>query len=92
MIKNKIIYNNFSDYQFKVAKAKGSFLWDDQGKKLIDFTSGWNVTNLGWNHPEITQEMIKQIKTNTYIPQWTADPIQERYAEELSKALPKRLN
>ncbi len=92
MIKNHIIYNNFSDYQFRVTKAKGSFIWDDNNKKLIDFTSGWNVTNLGWNHPEITEVMIKQIKTNTYIPQWTSDSIQEKYAEELSKALPKGLN
>jgi len=92
MIKKRIVFNNFSDYQFTVLKAKGSFLWNNQGKKLIDFASGWNVTNLGWNHPEITQAMIKQIKTNTYIPQWTLDPIQEKYAEELAKSLPKGLN
>ena len=92
MIRNKIIFNFFSDYQFKVTKAQGSFLWDNQGNKLIDFSAGWNVANLGWNHPEIAEAMIKQIKINTYVPQWTSDPIQEKYAEELSKALPEGLN
>lgn len=92
MIKNHIIYNNFSDYQFRVTKTKGSFIWDDNNKKLIDFTSGWNVTNLGWNHPEITEAIIKQAKKNTYAPMWTADPIQEEYAYALCSALPKDLN
>lgn len=91
MIKNRIIYNSFSDYQFKVTKAKGSFIWDDNNKKLIDFTSGWNVTNLGWNHPEITEAIIKQARKNTYAPMWTADPIQEEYAYLLCSVLPKDL-
>ena len=92
MIKNKIIYNSFSNYQYKLIKAQGSFLWNDKGNKLIDFTSGWNVTNLGWNHPEITEAIIKQAKKNTYAPMWTADPIQEEYAKQLIQSLPKTLN
>lgn len=92
MMKNKIIYNSFSDYSFEVAKAEGSYIWEKGGKKLIDFTSGWNVTNLGWNHPEITEAMIKQAKKNTYTPMWTADPIQNQYADLLTSSLPKELN
>ena len=92
MIKNHIIYNNFSDYQFGISKAEGSYIWDDNNRKIIDFTSGWNVTNLGWNHPEITNAIIKQAKKNTYAPMWTADPIQEEYALALCSALPKGLN
>lgn len=91
MIKNHIIYNNFSDYQFRVTKAKNSFIWDNENNKLIDFSSGWNVTNLGWNHPEITEAIIKQAKKNTYAPMWTADPIQEEYAQALCSSLPKDL-
>lgn len=92
MIKNKIIYNNFSDWTFDLAKAKGDYLWDSKGNKLIDFTSGWNVTNLGWNNPEIIDAVTKQAKINTYAPMWTADPIQNEYAELLTKSLPSKLN
>ncbi len=92
MIKNKIIYNNFCEYSFDFIKAEESNVWDQDGNKLIDFTSGWNGTNLGWNNKEIAETMIKQIKKNTYAPMWTADPIQNQYANELSKLLPKRLN
>src|SRR3990167_10308038 len=91
MIKNRIIYNTFSDYKFKFTRAQGSFVWDDDGHKLIDFTSGWNVINLGWNHPEIAEPISIQVKKNVYAPMWTADPIQERYAEALTNSLPSPL-
>ncbi len=92
MLKNKLLYNNFSDWRFDIKKAKDSFIWDQNGNKIIDFTSAWNVTNLGWNNSEITAAIIDQAKKNTYVPGWTADPIQNRLAEELTKSLPRELN
>lgn len=91
MIKNHIIYNNFSDWQFDIKKASGSFVWDSDGHKMIDFTSGWNVVNLGWNNNEINSAIIKQAKKNIYAAMWHADPIQEQYAEKLVASLPKGL-
>lgn len=91
MLKRNIIYNDFSDWRFDLVKASGSYLWDNKGNKLIDFTSGWNVTNLGWNHPEINKAVVAQFKSNTYAPMWTADPIQDKYAKTLSNSLPKKL-
>lgn len=82
----------FSDWIFDVSKARGDFIWDKAGNKLIDFTSGWNVTNLGWNHPEISEAIIKQTKKNTYASMWTADSTQNEYAKLLTQSLPKVLN
>lgn len=92
MIRNNILYAQFCNWQFSVKKASGSFIWDQNNKKLIDFTSGWNVTNLGWNHLEINQAMISQIKKNTYEPMWTNDEIQEKFAKAMVKTLPKELD
>lgn len=91
MLKNRIIYSDFSEWIFDVSKAKGSYIWDKEGNKLLDFTSGWNVTNLGWNHPEITEAIIKQVRKNTYVPMWTADSVQNEYADALARSLPKEL-
>lgn len=92
MLTKLVIYNSFSPWQFDILKAKDSFIWDGSGSKLIDFTSGWNVVNLGWNHPEVNDAAVKQLKTNTYAPMWTADPIQVEYAKTLTNSLPKKLN
>ncbi len=91
MIKNKIIYNIFSEYQFKISKAQDSYIWDEKGNELIDFTSGWNVVNLGWNNKEVNDAIAKQAKKNIYTSMWLADPIQEEYAEKLTSSLPKTL-
>lgn len=91
MLKNHIIYNCYLDWSFDVERAEGSFLWTRNGQPLIDFTSGWNTTNLGWNHPEINEALIGQVKKNTYAPMWTADAAQNEYAALLTAALPAPL-
>jgi acetylornithine/N-succinyldiaminopimelate aminotransferase len=60
MTNSRILYSDFFRLDITVAKAEGSFLWDDKGKKYIDFTSGWNVANLGWNHPEVNEAVREQ--------------------------------
>jgi 4-aminobutyrate aminotransferase-like enzyme len=92
MVRKHIAYNDFSNWRFLVTKAAGSYLWDEKNRKIIDFTSGWNVANLGWNNLEVNEAVIKQAKRNVYVPMWTSDSIQEEYAAALTSALPKQLN
>lgn len=41
----------YTPSQLVVAKAKGCYVWTVDGRKLIDFTSGVLVANLGYDHP-----------------------------------------
>lgn len=92
MIHRNILYNNFSGHRFEVSKAEGSLIYDLEGKEYIDFTSGWNVANLGWNHPEINKEISEQLQKGTGIAFWHSVDIQSRYAQELTASLPAGLN
>ena len=94
MIENSIVYRNFKGkYEyFPLSKAEGAEIWDRDGKCYIDFTSGWNVTNLGWNNKEITDALITQANKNVQGLLWGSDPIQEEYAAALTAALPKGLD
>jgi putrescine aminotransferase len=94
MIENSIVYRDFKGkYEyFPISRAEGSLIWDRDGKRFIDFTSGWNVTNLGWNHPEIKEAIVEQTNKNIQGLLWGSDPIQEEYAKVLTSALPKELN
>ncbi|HVG01654.1 MAG TPA: aspartate aminotransferase family protein [Nitrospira sp.] len=91
MVKNHIIYNVYLDWSFDLSRAERSYLWTKDGQPLIDFTSGWNTTNLGWNHPEIAEALVAQAAQNTYAPMWTADAMQTKYADLLTEALPAPL-
>lgn len=94
MIENSIVYRNFKGkYEyFPLLKALGSEIWDRDGKRYIDFSSGWNVTNLGWNNKEITEAIIVQANKNVQGLLWGSDPIQEEYAKAITDALPKELD
>jgi 4-aminobutyrate aminotransferase-like enzyme len=93
MIENSIVYRNLKKYNFfRMSKAEGALVYDNEGKEYIDFTSAWNVTNLGWNNPEIKEAVIKQAEKNAQGLLWGSDPIQEAYAEKLTSVLPKGLD
>ncbi|TSC75076.1 MAG: putrescine aminotransferase [Parcubacteria group bacterium Gr01-1014_30] len=94
MIENSIVYRKIGvKYEYlALSKAEGSFVWDKSGKRYIDFTSVWNVTNLGWNNPEVTEALVEQTKKNTQGLLWGSDPIQEEYARALTDTLPKELD
>lgn len=94
MIENSIVYRDFKGkYEYlPLSRAEGSLIWDKDGKRYIDFTSGWNVTNLGWNHPEVTEALVIQAKKNVQGLLWGSDPIQEEYAAALISVLPKGLD
>lgn len=92
MIKHHIVYNDFSPWEFRLSKSLNSYIYDSNNKQYIDFTSGWNVTNLGWNHPEVNEAIRKQAEKNVYAPMWISDPVQEEYANLLTSVLPKELD
>ena len=92
MIRKNIAYTTFNNHRFELEKAEGSLLWDKDSKKYIDFTSGWNVTNLGWNQSEVNDAVAVQVKKSSYSPMWASDPIQEELALKLTQSLPKELN
>jgi len=66
MIDSSIVYRDFKGkYEYlPLARAEGSLIWDQKGKQYIDFTSAWNVTNLGWNHLEVNEAIVEQTKKN----------------------------
>jgi 4-aminobutyrate aminotransferase-like enzyme len=38
-----------------VTRAEGSWLWDGDGRRLLDFTSQLVFTNLGHQHPRVVR-------------------------------------
>ena len=37
-----------SSEDLQVVRSEGSYLFDERGRKYIDFLTGWNVGNFGW--------------------------------------------
>ena len=47
--------------QFGIVKGEGSYLYTEDGKKLLDFASGVAVCNVGHNHPAVVKAAVDQI-------------------------------
>jgi len=44
-----------------IARAQGSYLWTESGRRLLDFTSGQMSAILGHSHPEIVATVQRQV-------------------------------
>ena len=70
-----------------VAGGEGATLIDADGRRLLDLTSGWNVANTGWNHPKVTEALLKQAAQMPFSPPWCTHDGRSRVAERLSDML-----
>jgi acetylornithine/N-succinyldiaminopimelate aminotransferase len=43
-------------------RGEGAFLWDDTGKRYLDFVQGWAVNCLGHSPPEVVEALVEQAK------------------------------
>ena len=44
-------------------RAKGAYIYDDQGREILDFCSGQMCATLGHNHPAVTEAIEKSCET-----------------------------
>ncbi len=54
-------FKNYGRYPIAIQRGKGSWVWDFEGKKYLDFTTGIAVNNLGHNHPKVKKAFTKQL-------------------------------
>jgi acetylornithine/N-succinyldiaminopimelate aminotransferase len=62
LLAQQYLFNTYARYPITLVKGDGVTVWDDQGKKYLDFLSGIACTPLGHNHPTVTQAIIEQAR------------------------------
>ncbi len=55
--------HNYHPLPVVLAKGKGIYVWDTDGKKYFDFLSAYSAVNQGHCHPKIVDAMISQAGT-----------------------------
>ncbi len=64
-----------------VVRGKGSWVWDDRGRRYLDFFPGYAVSGLGHCHPRVVAAVRKQAGTLLHLPNIYYIPLQARLAE-----------
>lgn len=50
----------FKKIPVSIVRGQGIYVWDEEGNRYLDFTSGWGVTCLGHAHPLIAGTLANQ--------------------------------
>ena len=78
----------------EIERAEGLYLYSPDGKRYLDFVSGFAVSNLGHRHPKVVEAIKKQVDSYLHLTvygEYVQAP-QVQFAHKLVSVLPASLN
>jgi len=76
------------DQKLALRGASNDHVVDVSGRTYFDLTSGWNVTNAGWNNEAIFDDWIEIAKRLPFRPSWCTDESRIALTDLLETRLP----
>jgi taurine--2-oxoglutarate transaminase len=73
-----------------MVRGEGSYLFDVEGRRYLDLTSGYVTVNLGHSHPAVVAAMQEQAARLCWAPPMYVNDVRAAYASELTNLLPWR--
>ncbi len=77
------LFDVYPLFNITPAKASGSWLWDENGKKYLDLYGGHAVISIGHSHPLYIKALTDQINKISFYSNSVQNPIQVKLAEKL---------
>ena len=68
-------------------RGEGSWLWDTEGRRYLDFLSGLAVTGLGHSHPVVADAVAAQARTWVHVSNLFGTPIGPEVAATLDRLM-----
>jgi acetylornithine aminotransferase len=79
------LVRNAGDRLALLTRGEGSFVWDGDGKRYLDFLAGIAVNSLGHAHPVFVGAITKQAATLSHVSNYFATPPQLELAARLKR-------
>lgn len=77
------VYNRLG---IAVARAKGSWVWDAEGRRYLDLFPGWGTNALGHCHPAVVKAVREQVGRLIHVPNTFYNEPQARLSKALIKS------
>lgn len=81
----KYVMNTYARYPVALARGKGVYIWDVDGKRYLDFLSGLGVNALGHAHPRIVRVVREQAARVVHLSNLYYNEFQGVLAERLCR-------
>ncbi|WP_415130494.1 acetylornithine transaminase [Microbacterium sp.] len=79
------LVRNAADRLALLTRGEGAYVWDDEGKRYLDFLGGIAVTSLGHAHPVFVEAVTRQAATLAQVSNFFATPPQLELAALLKQ-------
>ncbi|MDF0715215.1 aminotransferase class III-fold pyridoxal phosphate-dependent enzyme [Muricauda sp. 334s03] len=79
------LFDVYPLYDVTPIKAKGIEVWDDKGKKYLDFYGGHAVISIGHTHPHYVKRIKEQLDQMAFYSNSVQNPLQQELAQKLGK-------
>jgi acetylornithine/N-succinyldiaminopimelate aminotransferase len=71
----KYLTGNYTRYPVCLVRGEGSWVWDAEGNRYLDFFPGWGCGVLGHCPPRVVQAVQDQVATLIHVPNtWYTEP------------------
>ncbi len=69
------VIGNYTRYPVCLVRGEGSWVWDAEGKRYLDFFPGWGCGILGHCPPRVVEAVREQVGTLIHVPNtWYTEP------------------
>ncbi len=79
------LFDVYPLYDIEIVKALGSNVWDEKGKKYLDFYGGHAVISIGHTHPHYVERLTDQINKVGFYSNSVKISAQKELADKLGK-------
>lgn len=59
----RVFISTYGRYPLMLTKGQGAYVWDDKGRRYMDFLGGIGVTSIGHCHPDVVEAVTQQAAT-----------------------------
>ncbi len=82
---SKYVIGNYTRYPVCLVRGEGSWVWDAEGKRYLDFFPGWGCDLVGHCPPRVVQAVQEQMAQLIHVPNTWYTEAQGRLAQALSE-------
>jgi acetylornithine/N-succinyldiaminopimelate aminotransferase len=84
-LEKRVLIPTYERLPFLAVRGEGCYLYDDRGKRYLDFLGGLAVNSLGYAHPEILATLRDEAESLLHVSNLIYHPYQAPLAERLTR-------
>lgn len=82
-----VLMRTYADPPVTFVRGEGSALFDNDGRRYLDFVSGLAVTSLGHSHPVVAEAVARQAATLTHVSNLYGNELAPEVASTLDRLI-----